>query len=351
MRSLSPFYNSCLDFLERNLGKTGLNVLKWSLLGFFLLCLYRLHHKFIVEVFRRIFSLFCLFINKFRGEERRISSIINWRNKVDYKNNEFGYAKVKINNIESRAKKQNNFDVEASKKGVTLVISKSLKKESKSENLVRTISTTIIQGYLIEIKRFLTPELSQALNNIETIKKLILIKDHLAEKIFRREMVGDNPVQKLMDNLYEFQQEGTYEIFILYLLSTRKYKSITTSQEAQIKRDVINFIEWLSDDKDRRLTRPFSSEYFPKIQFLYVKREDVEVNAHINRAIKDFETEKCDIIILWNMNRPKVKKELIYISKSISRLGYPKFKEFKSNFGDSVCIMHMKDKNLFSNPS
>ncbi|MCF7895882.1 MAG: hypothetical protein K9L72_02650 [Candidatus Omnitrophica bacterium] len=292
--------------------------------------------------------MFCLFINRFRGEERRIGSIINWRNRVDYKNNEFGYAKVKINNIESKAKKQNNFDVEASKKSVTLVISQSLKKESKSENLVRTLSTTIIQGYLIEVKRFLTPELSQALNNIETIKKLTLIKDHLAEKTFRKEMVVDDPVQKMMDILYEFQQEGTYEIFILYLLSVRKYKSITTSQEAQIKRDIINFVEWLSDDKDRRLTDPFSSEYFPKVQFLYVKREGVEVNAHINRAIKDFETEKCDIIILWNMSRSKVKKELRYISKSISKLGYSRFKEFKSNFGDSVCIMHIKDNNLFS---
>jgi len=277
-----------------------------------------------------------------RKEIKRLEILINWKYKRDYEIGEFAYDGIKVKNVFKE--EEENVFVDATKKTSVLVLKQVVKEEDKSENLAKSVSQSIIYGYIGTVKHHLTGDLSMAINNIEIIEKLTSMRDYKAQKMFISKMITNEEIKKLMDKLYEIKMEGIYKhIFIPYVLRLTQF-SISKSEE--IQKDVLKLLEWFCDYQ-KRLKEVFKSKYFPKTSFLYVRMPTKPLIAHMRRAVDNFENQDCSVQIVsgWKKDKVSINK----VSKALSKTyNYPLMKEFngkvekKDKIEERIAKVHKK---------
>lgn len=278
-----------------------------------------------------------LMIDKVGGEERRISTLINRRNKKDYKHKEFSYDRVKIVKVPMGVVE--SFDEEVFKRKTVLVLKQAINEENKSENLVKTLSLSIIHGYLAPVKEYISEGLATAINNTEIEEKLRKMKAHKGRRDFIGKKVSNKRIEALSEKIYTLRMENLYSNLLVPYLLQITYK--VKSEIKEIKKDILTFINWLCD-YDRRLVDPTTSKFFPKTEFLYVKLPHTELHCHIDRAIMNFEKVGCKVLVVsgWRKDR----KEILKVSSVLSKtFGFPSIRKF---WGKTECPWHEDESTI-----
>lgn len=252
-----------------------------------------------------------------RNERKRIDGLINWKksgNKLKYKTNA-----VKIKNTFNE--KNEAAFIETSKKTFILVIRQKMR-DDKSENLLRAVSQWIIFDFLIDVKKYISTDLTVAMNNIEIISKLREMKDYEAERRFLEQMTTTQEIKDLMRFLEVIKKEGVYEnLYIPFLVDMKRLQPTNTEET---KEDAVKLLKWFCNRK-KRLKEQFKSKYFPCTQFLYVRLPFVEIHAHISRAHDDFK-KGCDLLVI--SGREKNNKSINKVSSGIKKQ-YPIINSFE----------------------
>lgn len=295
---------------------------------FLLLIIKFLGKKLITFRLIDIYYFIKLRIDIIGGEEKRIATLINWRNRKDYKHKEFAYKKVKIVKVPMGVVE--SFDEEVFTRKTVLVLKQAIDEDNKSENLVKTLSLSIIHGYLTPAKEYISEDLATAINNTEIEEKLRKMNAHKGRRDFIGKKVSNKRIEALAEKIDTLRMENLYSnLLVPYLLQLR-HKTKPEIQE--IKKDILKFIDWLCD-YERRLVEPTTSKFFPKTEFLYVKLPFKNLYYHINRAIINFEKVGCDVNIVSGWKKDK--KEILKASSILSKdFGFPSIRKF---WGKTEC--------------
>ncbi|NVM54974.1 MAG: hypothetical protein HWN66_14815 [Candidatus Helarchaeota archaeon] len=272
-------------------------------------------------LFRKVFGFtlidlyyfFKLMVDRYRGEEKRISALINWRNRRDYRQKVFGYDRVKV--VRVTAVEEEGFDEEIFKKKTILVLKQAINKENKSDNLVKTVSLSIIHGYLAPVKEYIDEDLATAINNAEIEEKLRKMRAHKGRRDFISKKVTNQNIEELTEKICNLRVENLYNNVLAPYLLQLEGRPRTDIKE--IKRDILELIDWLCD-YTRRLVQCTTSRFFPKTMFLYVRLPYKELYCHINRAIMNFERVGCDVLVVSGWKKDK--KEVIKVSRVLAKI-------------------------------
>lgn len=269
-----------------------------------------------------VYYFFKSIVDRHRGEEKRLSTLINWRNRRDYRQKEFGYSEVKV--VKVTTSEEESFDEDIFKKKTVLILKQAINEENKSENLVKTLSLSIIHGYLAPVKEYISEDLATAINNTEIEEKLRKMKAHKGRKDFIGKKVSNKRIEALAEKIYTLRMENLYSNLLVPYLLQITYK--VRSEIKGIKKDILEFIDWLCD-YDRRLVDPTTSKFFPKTEFLYVKLPHKELHCHIDRAITNFEKVGCKVLVVSGWKKDG--KEILKVSSLLSKtLGFPSLRKF-----------------------
>lgn len=288
-------------------------------------------------------------INLFRNkkiEEKRIETLINWKKKTEYEKEDFATDRVKVKDV-SPDKNEEAF-IEASKKSLITVMVNL--KENKSENLVKAVSQWIILDYLGQIKKYISPELGNAINNVETVRMLREMRDYEAERMFISTQVVSAKIQELMTILQILNVENLNgNLLKPYLIRLEKVETKYVVNFTEIKQDCERLLIWLAD-YNKRLSTPFVSKYFLKTEFLYVRLPDTPLIAHIERAIEKFENHKCDVIVVSGWEKDK--NDILWVSRNlVKNYNYPSVKEFNGQRAHLDSTMEKRFNILHKKPS
>jgi len=313
---------------------------------FILVMLWKLCHSFIIERWRDLLFVVKDFIFKFviKRETFRLTNVLNWKIKRDFKKGEYSYDKVKVSSIKIDEKQKAN--VAVFKRSAILVLRTKISKNNESENLARVTAEAVILGFLANVKKYLSSELSTAINNVEIARQLREMKDYIAEKIFITNMVKDQgAIEQHMNNLHDLSIENLYKtVFIPYL---RMIDGFFSNSGKQIEKDSEDLLSWLSDYQ-QRLRKPFEKRFFLKTQFVYVRSQERPTSRHIMRANSEFNDLKCDIVII--MGWKPYQEDVNEISKTLTKMGYPRIKKFNGmmleNKVKTTIIIHKRDQDV-----
>lgn len=310
-----------------------------------LIILWRLTHKFILERWRDLLCVIKNFIYKYvmKKETLRLANLLNWRIRKDFKKSEFPYSKVKIKSVDE----EKTVNVSHFKKSPVLVLRQQIKGNSESENLARITSSAVIYGLLAHTRRYISPELSTALNNVEIIRQLREMKDYVAEDLFIKSMNKSDPIiETNMQKLFDLNAEGVYKnIFLPYLGIIDKH--IPTNED-KAKNDSNYFFDWIAD-WEKRLVNALDSRHFLKTKFVYVRNPEIPIDRHIIRAITNFNDLNCNVVVI--MGWEPFEKSVDEVSVSLRKMGYPLYKRFKGYCPKlnkrAFLAIHQKNKEIF----
>ncbi len=346
--NLNEIYTRTLDYLEK--APPLIQIITYFLLllilFFFVILLWKITHNFIRERWR---DLICgaknlLYVYVIKKESSRLTNILNRLIRKEFKRGEYSYEKIRVEPIDAD-KESASATVSKLKRSAVLVLREPIKKNDRSDNLTRIVSSSVIYGLLGHTRKYISPELSMAINNVEIKRQLRKIGDYRAEKLFIDNMKIKNPlIESHMEKLDNLRIEGVYKnVFVPYLSLMGGFSPPST---INTKQDSDGLLDWISDF-DNRLENPFSSECFPKTKFVYVRKRGKPIRMHIHRVTEGFETLDCDIVIVmgWGEHRKNVPQ----ISKYLKKLGYPLCKNFKGHSlkldKKTVSAVHKKDKD------
>ena len=248
-------------------------------------------------------------------ERKRLETLINWKKNDKKSAKNYDSTKVKVVNVFDKDN-QNSF-LRATQKGYIVVIKQKIE-DNQSKNLLNVVTHWVILDYLSIVRKYLSPELTMAITNKEIITKLREMKDYEAEKIFIQSMVNLPKINKFMEKLDQLGIEGIYpNVYIPYL---RNLKNFNISNPTDTQKETEELIDWFID-YSKRLLEPTNYKFFPITKFLYVKLPEKEESAHIYMALKNFESDNCDVLIVsgWDIT----KKSIIKVSKTLRKYGYP----------------------------
>lgn len=252
-------------------------------------------------------------------ERKRLEFEVNQNISEEIKEENFPY-KVKVESLLEKEKDIDAFVKTAQKK---LVISLKMGK-NRSLNSFRCVQKAICEGYIRDIKQYISPKLADAFDHWQIYRVLDRMNDVVALGLFIKNSKF-NQFEKEITALDALDREGALDNIFIPNIRKLKIDRITTSPS--IVKSIDEFFEWLSNE-DIRLEKPFSTKHIPKMRFVYVREPGKSLIFHAYAIEVVFKHFDCKICILGARGRNiEVLDEVINNAKKIFGLKFKKLKD------------------------
>jgi hypothetical protein len=262
-------------------------------------------------------------------EERRLEFEINENLSKDLKKDDFPFN-VKIKNLSLENEEDINEFIETVKKELVLHIKI---EKNRSSNLFRCVQKSICEGYMTDIKPYISPSLADALDHRQIYRILSAIGDTIALRMFIKASASKlSQLEKEIIILDRLNQQGVLYDFFIPTIREFKIKGITTSPS--IVKSIDNFFSWISEKKQ---LNSLIDKNIPKMEFVYVRQPGKDTISHSFAIEVALKKKSCKICILTGMGKnTKLLNKVISDARKIFNLKFEIIKDIhgKTFFDD-----------------
>jgi len=247
-------------------------------------------------------------------EEKRLEFVLENNIKPDVKGGENFPYKIKIKGL---LETEDTEDIEAFIDTIKKELIITLKMgKNRSDNLFRCTERSIVHGYIPDIKPYLSPDLTTALDYRQIYRTLDNANDTVALSMFiESEKDTLDKLEETIIHIDSLDEEGLLYGFFIPVIRTFRKKNIVTS--ASIVKSTDNFFNWLSD-KDKRISYTFKEKNMPITEFIYVREAGKPLFYHSYAIQYAFEKIKCNLCVVGAMGRNI--KDLKHVIRDASQL-------------------------------
>lgn len=203
--------------------------------------------------------------------------------------------KIKVKSV--LKEKEEKVFIDELKKG-RLVVSIKIK-EDRSMNVLKALQVSIINGYLWDIKQYLSPDLANFLDFYKLYKALQFNGEHIALNTLIR-MKEFQKVRDKIEKIEVLDQDNLLNNHFIPTIRKLYLNNIVTSTSIIKAND--KFFDWLLDE-NLRLKEPFSNTHIPKQKFVYVRERFKDLVFHVEAIRHAFEVHKCKLCIVGARGR------------------------------------------------